>query len=364
MAANNRIFYASQAIALLPQNADGSSKYSAWMFPKGVQSVGITTNFNLEQVFELGQIDIYDQVEDVPEIEVTINKVLDGTPPLYLLCVGGENGITGAKGKDLANIANNRVNFRLGIFSDTETAATGTALQYVDCSGMYLSSVSYTFPVDGNSTEDITLVGNNKFWNSGALFSETIGAGHWSTGSGTSPSTIRRYSFSATDSLLPTGVGGIPVPDGRTAPYLQSVTISTDLGREAINELGRMAPYHRYVTFPVEVTSEFEVVAASGDQIEANDFSTLTGCGNTYRNLQDKAINILVCGTGTNDKMAIDLGNKNKLTSVNYTGGDTGGGNATVTYSFQTFNKLVVNASGSFIDTNYVDSDDDASYTD
>ena len=360
MAANNRIFYASQAIALLPQNADGTSLYSDWLYPKGVQSVGITTNFNLEQVFELGQIDIYDQIEDVPEIEVTINKVLDGTPPLYLLCVGGSSGISGANGKDLANIANNRVNFRLGIFSDTETAATGTALQFVDCSGMYLSSVSYTFPVDGNSTEDVTLVGNNKYWNSGSLFSAENA--RWSTGSGTSPSTIRRYSFSASDSLLPTGVGGIPVPEGRTAPYLQSVTVSTDLGREAINELGRMAPYHRYVTFPVEVTSEFEVVSASGDQIEASDFSTLTGCGNTYRNLQDKSINILVCGTGASDKMAIDLGNKNKLTSVNYTGGDTGGGNATVTYSFQTFNKLVVNASGSFVDVNYVDDEDDAGY--
>jgi hypothetical protein len=38
----------------------------------------------------------------------------------------------------------------------------------------------------------------------------------------------------------------------------------------------------------------------------------------------------------------IDLGTKNKLTSVNYTGGDTGGGNATITYSYQTFNYLKV----------------------
>ena len=51
MAANNRIFYASQAIALLPQNSDGTSILGDWIYPKGVQSVGITTNFNLEQVF-------------------------------------------------------------------------------------------------------------------------------------------------------------------------------------------------------------------------------------------------------------------------------------------------------------------------
>ena len=38
----------------------------------------------------------------------------------------------------------------------------------------------------------------------------------------------------------------------------------------------------------------------------------------------------------------INLGDKNKLTSINYTGGDTGGGNATTTYSYQGFNAFTV----------------------
>ena len=38
----------------------------------------------------------------------------------------------------------------------------------------------------------------------------------------------------------------------------------------------------------------------------------------------------------------IDLGEKNKLSSVSYSGGDTGGGNATVTYSYSNFNVLTV----------------------
>ena len=40
----------------------------------------------------------------------------------------------------------------------------------------------------------------------------------------------------------------------------------------------------------------------------------------------------------------LDLGNKNKLTSVSYSGGDTGGGNATVTFSYSTFNDLTVSS--------------------
>lgn len=352
MAANNRIFYATQAVLLKPQNSDGTVLYANYIRPRGVQSVGITTNFTLEQVFQLGQLDLYDQVEDVPEVEVTISKVVDGTLPLYLICVGGSDGpITGADNKDLAAIANNRVNVRLGIFSDTNSAASGSARDYVDCSGMYLSSVSYTFPVDGNATEDVTLVGNNKVWNRTTVAAATtdFGFGNENTAE-SSAATARRYRFNLAGSVLPSGSGGLPIPTGgnRTAPYLQSVTLSTDLGREAINELGRMAPYFRYATFPVEVTSEFEMVAADGDQIDADDFSGAVGCSSTYANLSNKTIKIKVCGSGTNgtEYMEVDLGTKNKLTSVNYTGGDTGGGNATVTYSFQNFNNFKVNVEG------------------
>ena len=51
--------------------------------------------------------------------------------------------------------------------------------------------------------------------------------------------------------------------------------------------------------------------------------------------MKDKSIKIVLC-----DGTTLDLGNKNKLTNVNYTGGDTGGGNATVSYSYTTYNKF------------------------
>jgi hypothetical protein len=354
--ANNRIFYASQAVALKPQNADGTAQYSNWYFPRGVQSAGITTNFGLEQVFQLGQIELYENVEDVPEVEVTMNKVIDGTPPLYLLCMGGSAGITGANGKELVNLANNRVNFRLGVWSDTLSAATGSPVKYVDCSGMYLSSVSYTIPVDGNSTEDVTLVGNNKYWNKDYIDSGMTSVFSSGTnndaGTMTAPAIARRFKYNKTDSVVPSGIGG---------DRLQSVTISTDLGREAINELGAMAPYFRYVNFPVEVTSEFEIVGTSGDLVEAEDFTRLASdCTTQYTNLPSETVRIVICGSGSGDKLGIDLGNKNKLTSVNYTGGDTGGGNATITYSYQSFNKLTVTGSGTFIQDAWVDTVNDA----
>lgn len=338
--ANNRIFYASQAISLQGAKPDLSAVGTEY-FPRGVQSVGISTTFGLEQVFQLGQINLYENVEDTPEVEVTISKVIDGTLPLYALAMCGNLAPSTVYGKELVELANNRVHFKLNIHSDADTGATGTPLKTVMGSGMYLSSVSYTIPVDGNATEDITLVGNNKIWTTGT---PAFKAGE--VPNETAPSIGRRYRFSQDGSSVPS-----QLPDG--TGRLQSVTINTDLGRDAINELGRQSPYFRYVNFPVEVTSEFEVVATLGDNVEATEEAG-TNCSFTPQ-LTDEPVFITMCGSGASDRFSIDLGDKNKLTSVNYTGGDTGGGNATVTYSYQTFNKLVLFASGTYVNTTFVD---------
>ena len=80
--ANNRIYYAIQQVVL---GRAGGSLNTDKFAVHGLQTVGITTNFNLEQVFEMGQLAIYQNVENVPDIEVTLNKVLDGYPLVYVL---------------------------------------------------------------------------------------------------------------------------------------------------------------------------------------------------------------------------------------------------------------------------------------
>lgn len=324
--ANNRIFYATQAVSIQPKDDDGtafSSKYAA----QGVQSVGLTTNYNLEQVFQLGQLEIYDQVEDIPEVEMTLNKNLDGTAPLYLLCMGGKDGIAGANGQTLPSVANNKLDAFLSVYPDVNSAATGTHEASAKMTDMYLSSVSYTFPVDGISTEDVTLVGNQKTWlASDPALTDT------EYGSQTANRIVQRYSV-----------------DVSNLPYssrVQSVTISTDFGREAINELGVMKPYYRYVNFPVEVTCEIEVIALDGDGVEAADDAS---CNSKLNNVgTGTTIKMVVCGQSDAHGMEVDLGTKNKISSVNYSGGDTGGGNASITYSYQTFNDFIVSASGTF----------------
>ena len=315
---NNRIFYATQGLLLKGTDKDGNG--SNYVAPLGVQSVGITTNIPLEQVFTVGQIELYDNLENVPDIQVTINKVIDGTAPLYMICMGGSGGVSNANNKNIVELANNRVEMLLNIYADTQAAASGTAETAVKCTGMYLSNFSFTLPVDGNGTEDVTLVGNSKEWTTPEpinLFNNTQ----------TSYGTFRRYNFQSSTPVF---------------NHLQSVKVSADLGREAIYELGRFAPYHRYVKFPLEVSSEFEIVAIESDGVNA--YATAPG------NSPYQTVNVTIKTTGNaGDTLTLDLGDKNKLTSVNYAGGDTGGANVTMTYSYKTYNYFKINASGTFL---------------
>ena len=72
---NDRVFYATQAVAIAPRGT-APDVYEKIHAAHGVQSIGITTNFNLEQVFELGQLEIYENVEGIPDVEVTMEKVI------------------------------------------------------------------------------------------------------------------------------------------------------------------------------------------------------------------------------------------------------------------------------------------------
>lgn len=361
--ANKRIYYAIQQIRL--GNTTNIDEIH------GLQTIGMTTNFNLEQVFEIGQLEIYQNIEEVPEIEVTLNKVLDGYPLCYVMATeNGAEGITASQavGPTLTGRQNARCDMELSIYPDSKESAVGDSLEssysVVTCSGMYVSSVSYTFPVDGNFTEDVTLVGNDKIWSAKAT-----GIGQFDNSDTPAASTKvnRRQHLDIPNCFFPVEIPGVndsgklddnsDSGDGFST-HFQNITVSCDLGRETINELGRFAPYHRYVTFPVEVTAEFEVLAVQGDGIQATESgfykeddtgnaveagASDTGC--IYRfNLRDQKIYLQTC-EGTK----IYLGDKNKLSSVNYTGGDTGGGNVTVSYSYTTYNDFTVAHSGGLL---------------
>jgi hypothetical protein len=294
---NNRIFYASHGVSV------GGTTV------QGAQSVGVTTNFNLEQAFQLGQLALYNNIVTDPEVEVTVSKALDGEALIWQLATGGGS---------LVSNANDQSTIKIGVGDDTAAALTNTTA--VECTGMYISSLSYTFPVDGNFTEDVTFVGNHKAVNGTVSAPSTSGN-----------AILRRQHLLIGSSTLPSEV---------TGKNLSSITISADLGRESMYKLGQYAPFHRFVNFPLEVTTEIEVMATTHDGVEC-DLTTISCTGGDLP--QEQQITIQLCdGTTGSAVYTFNMGDKNRLQSVNYTGGDTGGGNVTITYSYSTYNDLTI----------------------
>ena len=108
---------------------------------------------------------------------------------------------------------------------------------------------------------------------------------------------------------------------------ITNLTVSVDFGREQINILGQKLPYARYVTYPVEVACEVEVLATGSANVSAFP---------EQDNVSERTISISAGGHTFN------LGTKNKLTTYTWGGGSTGGENATITYSYRNFNDLSV----------------------
>lgn len=309
-------------------------KYAGWEVAHGVQSVGVTTNFSLEQVFEFGQIEIYSNIEALPELEVTVERVLDGTKPLWFMVTDEtKNTLNEA-------VANYKADVGLNIYSDAQNRASGSVQQFMFMSGMFISNATYTFPVDGNFTESITLVGNDKTWTqdsnapSGNWTQERVGNGGVEDATVIGSGVQRTENLDKDSSELPTDIPGIPGAGvgnygSGVSEHLQTITLSVDIGREDLFELGSRKPFFKSVTFPVEVSATFEVVTAEGDLVEA--------LSDNDSNLTNQ--NILV---KTDSGLTIDLGSENKLLSIDFGGGDAGGGNDNVTYTYQTFNVFSV----------------------
>lgn len=422
---NRRTFYAIEQVAIkdnaaaptnsvAPLNAReyASGVFSAssvdevnglWEVPRGLQSATMSTNFNRETVFQLGQVELYEYSEREPEIEVTLEKVIDGTKPLWFMLTDPDS--TDLVGKT----AFYRSDIILNIYSDTRfRAGNVTPLTAVLASGMYLSTATYTFPTDGAVTESITLVGNDKKWANfdSDLTGETVstyppaltppdsetpegvpsgvfghedlggvqelaggegGVGLLVVGSGVQ----RREEVDLRRSVIPSDIPGVVAAVGSgvsieqliqkgyasagvsgavdsggnaitqqvvnanssgIAEKIQSITITADIGRDDIFELGSKRPFTKFVNFPVEVTTAIEVITSQGDLIDA---TSEVDCGPDETS--NSRIIIRTC-----DGMQVDVGDSNVLTSIDVGGGEAGGDNMTVTYNYSSFNVLNV----------------------
>jgi hypothetical protein len=286
---SNRIFYAVQNVSL-------AGLGSGW------QSVGINGTVDFEQIFELGRLDIYQNLEGVPNVEITLERVIlkDG------------NTVWGALGGTVTAVGNVRPNLFMSVADDNVTPYS--ASNFLQATGLYVSSYSVNFQIDGAMTESVTLVGNNLEWGAGG------GASIQATSTGDAVvedaadtnAVIRRQDITAAS------------PGGKSR--LQSASFSLDFSREDLFELGKKSPYYKAAGFPVEVTAEMEYLAT--DDVTGLEFVDTNEDDITT----DETVSVTAAG------LTFNMGDSARLTSSNYSGGDAGGGNATITYSYVGYN--------------------------
>jgi hypothetical protein len=150
--------------------------------------------------------------------------------------------------------------------------------------------------------------------------------------------------------LNPVGTGSMANENTYHDPTfarIQSVTFNVTLARNDITTLGYRLPIYKSVQMPVQVTTEITVVSTIDDGIAVESFSE--ACAD-ISSLKASTIRLAICnGTPgdpeaneTDNGVRLYAGKENKLTSVSYGQGGTGGGNVQATYSYQTNNDFTV----------------------
>jgi hypothetical protein len=176
MASRNRIIYASQSVIV---NGD---------FLHRVQTLGSTTTFNSTDLFELGQQDVIDVVDDVPTVAITLDtndwgtcrtaaalasvdftnfSVTAGAGNGTLTAVSGTTNISYYHGVGLSYYGISGAEFDLWAPVQAESAL-GTANDLIDqtlfMSRCFVTGITANYTVGGEATENYTAEADNKTW--------------------------------------------------------------------------------------------------------------------------------------------------------------------------------------------------------
>jgi hypothetical protein len=268
-----RIFYATHGVTL-----NGTPL-------KGVQSVGFTSNSNIEPVFQLGQLQHIEAVPVTPEVEVTISRSIVGGPGLKLDLTG-----------DIVKIEE-QLQKPNDIVIGVASGATGFTIK-----NAYLNSYSVNFGVDGLFTEELSYTGE-----------EVITGGSFSPLSDTNLHLPRRQDFDTA------GMDGAI-----------SASVSVNFNRESQYRLGQYKPFLRTVTFPIECTLQYSLLIPQGGAISATEPPKCAPVATEKLTKVIKACN-----------SSWTIGDA-RLSSIGWSGGDTGGGNVEVQYTYSSWNNLVI----------------------
>jgi len=315
-----RIYYGLHSVSVTAfdtcNNSNSSGSCGSLM-----QSVGVNASTEYDQVFELGRVGIYANIEGIPTAEVTVERAMTYETFGRLWSLGGG---------DPQTIDN--VTYRIDMGIRPEAGCSSSAASgFVQCNNAVLSSYTMNFSTDGPLTESATFIGNQIGWTSGV-------AGLTETDPDDPPSGIvlnRQHV-----------VGGGPFSTDANA--LQSASFSISLDREDVIALGDRYPVLRPINFPVESTAEFEYLAGGEGTTYGLSFNQNDSGGQVPGGVAGQKRGVFLgvsLGAQSTAVPKYIFLEKAYLVSSNYSGGDAGGGNATITHAYTSYEGLGVSTS-------------------
>ena len=377
---NNRIFYACQGV--LYKKVSPTSYISDptdATFLSGIQSVGVNVDTPSYSLPDIGRSQRNYLWYEQPNIEITIERVLDeNTTPFYTPTTSPPVAYDASYFLNTANFGmsgNELPQYNIVLLYGADAAAyigkvidptdpTPDLVESITYEYCLLTNVSYNISVGQAVTESLTFITKSTRRNIDYLevadytnlptFPESASLVKWShiTG-GTYPDEVTQ-TFTPIASLQ--GLQSIDISVGVTYSELpdmgnwrgSELDAGTDL---KANELNKW----KYINMPLEITCSFNGIAAQGFRSGETTFNRAVKNVDTNFNTNANAapgqtadcpIKIAATIPTTNPLIYTyfvwDLSTKNYLSSISYSGGDTGGGNTELTLEYaNTFNDYV-----------------------
>ena len=316
----NRVFYACQAVFV-----DGT-------YLKNVQSVGVDYSADAESISDTGRSQVFGDRYNKPEVTITIERHLrSGDTHFYTIGTGSYEDSYLLKNSNLGIAGwTGLKEYEIGLTYGDDTTISGSvdSVKFEYC---LVTEISYDFSVDGIFTESITLVTNN-------LTKQSAGS---IPALGESGTLMRKQNFDTQNSIFPTEVDAAiltTADDGTKIRVIQSIAINLSVSYSELADTGfwrgsnqgnnpSEQNKYKYVETPVEVTCEISAIARKSvqqDILISDNNNIFMGTFPT----PDRQIVLKF------DNIIFDLGSKNYCTGVGFSGGDTGGGNVEMSFSY------------------------------
>jgi len=258
----------------------------------GAQTVSVTRSLEANSIIQKGNpTNVYNYYKK-PTLSITVNNFLTST--------GGNSLLSGFNLQNKIYIAPEPKDIKIDIVN-------GGGLLFKD---FLLKSISYTFPTQGNFTEQLTYEGH--------VVESSSSSSDFSGGTD-SGQAGRRQHYS---------LGGEPAEVAallNNGHSLLNVEVGMNLNYGSIPTYGGFyTVYNKYLSMPVDISCTYEILDRG--YVQSKDTYIVSDLGRLIDDqVEDKYVSVAIGGPP-----AINLGDKCFLTNVDRSGGDAGQNNYSI----------------------------------